>query len=202
MALITIHPEIRKKWLVFFHSTILIAKLTALDQIVKWWMISYVKRFPGYVSKMTDFFDLVYSWNYGISFGFFTQYQEYSNQIFLGINACITIFLWYLLLTCKTFRSFLGYSFIVGGALGNLCDRIFRGAVFDFISLHWHDFYFAAFNLADSFIFIGVVILIYDHYRPLKIVAKAEEALYDETAIEAERIRQLDEQVAQKGIRE
>lgn len=202
MSIIKIHPEIRKKYLVFFHSTILVIKLIALDQAAKWWMIGYLKKLPGYISKITDFFDLVYSWNYGISFGIFTQYHDYSNKILLGLNTCITIFLWYLLLTCKTFRAFLGYSFIVGGAIGNLCDRIFRGAVFDFISLHWHDFYFAAFNLADSFIFIGVVILIYDHYKPLKTVAEETEVEYDEIAIEAERIRQLDEQVAQKGIRE
>ena len=199
--MITVHPEIKKKWLIIYHSTILMVKLAAVDQLSKWWVAGYLKKIPNYVFEVTSFFNLVYSWNYGISFGLFSEYYQYSNRLFLGLNICITGYLWYLLATCKSFRAFLGFSFIVGGAIGNLCDRIFKGAVFDFLSFHYNDYYFAAFNLADSFIFIGVVILIYDHYKTQKMIAEKKKGDYDEIAVEAERIRQLDEQVAAKGIR-
>ena len=199
--MIQIHPEIKKKYLVIFHSTILMVKLVAIDQISKWYIANLLKQKPGYIDRMTDFFDLVYSWNYGISFGLFTEYYQYSNRIFLGLNLCITGFLWYMLATCNSFRSFLGYSFIVGGAIGNLVDRVFKGAVFDFLSFHYNNYYFAAFNLADSFIFIGIMILIYDHYKMQKIIAEAKKLEYDPLEEEAEKIRRLDEEVAAKGIR-
>ncbi len=52
-----------------------------------------------------------------------------------------------------------GYNLIIGGALGNLFDRAFRGGVFDFIAIHYNDYYFPVFNIADMFISIGVFVI-------------------------------------------
>ncbi len=199
--MMTIHPEIKKKCLIVYHSSMLMAKLVLLDQISKWWVTIFLKTKQGYIYSVTNFFDLVYSWNYGISFGFFSQYYQYSNTAFLILNICIVIYLWYLLATCQSFRAFIGYSLVVGGAIGNLVDRVVKGAVFDFLNFHYDDYYFAAFNLADSFIFIGVVVLLHTFYKTKKDIAQTQKLNYDPLAEEAERIRQLDEEIAAKGIK-
>ena len=102
-------------------------------------------------------FELV--WNKGIAFGLFSLeggllYQVISLLIFL-----IIIILIYFILKSDGFEKF-GFILILGGALGNLFDRIFYKAVPDFIDLHINDFHWFIFNIADIFITIGVLCLI------------------------------------------
>ncbi len=102
-------------------------------------------------------FELV--WNKGIAFGLFSLeggllYQVISLLIFL-----IIIILIYFILKSNGFEKF-GFILILGGALGNLFDRIFYKAVPDFIDLHINDFHWFIFNIADIFITIGVLCLI------------------------------------------
>jgi len=59
-----------------------------------------------------------------------------------------------------------GLAFIVGGALGNLIDRVWLGKVVDFLQWHWHEWYWPAFNLADSAITLGVILLLVDGLLP------------------------------------
>jgi len=137
--------------------------LIVLDQASKSFLIDYLKTQPSYILELAPMLDLVYAWNYGISFGFLGQYHQYSNIAFLCLNSLIISYLTYLLYQTKTCAAQIGLALIIGGALGNLADRIFRGAVFDFIYLHYNDLGFAAFNLADSFITIGACFFMYDH---------------------------------------
>jgi signal peptidase II len=58
----------------------------------------------------------------------------------------------------------ISYNLIIGGAIGNIMDRMFRGAVFDYVYLHYHQYGFAVFNLADSYITLGAILMIYDCY--------------------------------------
>lgn len=162
---------IKAKLIVFYYSCKLSFILIVIDQVTKWWFIQYLKSKPGLIAHPLSGLDIVYTWNYGISFGFFRNFYQYSNFAFGIINSCIVIYLWKLLLHCRTVVGFLGYSFIIGGAIGNLLDRIFRGAVFDFIYLHYNEYGFAVFNLADSFISVGVALLIYDYFLNKKPVA-------------------------------
>lgn len=164
---------------IFFKSFALIAKLAALDQISKWYLISYLKHKPGYMVEVTKFFNLVYVWNYGISFGLFSNYYQYSNYFFLGANSLILLYIYYLLICSTNMRQFWAYSLICAGAIGNLIDRFKRGAVFDFLDFHIGLNHFAAFNLADSFISIAVLILIYDYFKYKDLVAKVAEEKYD-----------------------
>src|SRR5438045_3756792 len=128
--------RLKKALLIIRHSSRIIIKLVIIDQITKWWFIGYLKKKPGLVVKVSSFLDMVYSWNYGISFGIFRNYYQYSNMFFIGINSVIIAYLWSILLKYKSVNSFVGYSLVIGGAVGNLIDRFVNGAVFDFIYFH------------------------------------------------------------------
>lgn len=184
----------KKFLLIIRQSSLIILKLVILDQVTKSLFMNYLRKTPGLTLEITSFLDIVYSWNYGISFGMLHQYYQYSNMFFAAVNSLIIIYLWSVLLRCKTMTGFVGYSFVVGGAVGNLLDRLINGGVFDFIHFHYKDFSFPVFNLADTFICLGVLFLLHDHYKTKKIVEHERKLKYTELAIEkqAERIRQLD----------
>jgi len=147
------------------YSAAFIALLIIFDYISKTWVSHYLKNLPGYTKDFTSFFGFVYSWNYGISFGIFSQYYQYSNLTFIILNCCIVIYLLIVLYKAKTCIQICGYGLIIGGALGNLYDRIQNGAVFDFLYFHLHKYHFPVFNLADTFISLGVAVLLYDIYK-------------------------------------
>ena len=146
----------------FTYYFIAVLSLISVDQISKMFFISYLKTQSGYTIKALPILDIVYAWNYGISFGLFREYYQYSNLVFAILNGLIILYLIYTLCRTNYFLSQLGLVFIIGGALGNLTDRILLGAVFDFIYFHYQGFAFPAFNLADSFITIGACLFIYD----------------------------------------
>ena len=139
-----------------------------LDLLTKYLVFSYVKNFTVsnnlqfYIVEIANFFNLVIVWNNGISFGMFSNFNNAKYFIFLT-NILIIIFLsiWFF----KNKKSYinLSLSFIIAGALGNLIDRIINGAVFDFLDFHLFGYHWPAFNLADSFIFIGVFMLVFEN---------------------------------------
>lgn len=111
--------------------------------------------------KVFDFFSLVYVWNRGVSFGMFNQLQ-YSQIIFSLIQSTIILILFVWLARNEKLHFTCALGLIIGGALGNLVDRVKNGAVADFLDFHIASYHWPAFNLADSFVFIGVMILIFD----------------------------------------
>lgn len=151
-----------------------VALLILLDQISKMFFITYLKTQPNYLYQLFPFLDMVYAWNYGVSFGLFNEHTSYSNWIFLILNSFIVLYLGFLLKQNQS--NFINYSLIliIGGALGNIIDRLFRGAVFDFIFFYYEDFYFPAFNLADSFISIGACLFILDYIFNKKHLKKKQ----------------------------
>ena len=149
-----------KKILFYF---IAILAFIILDQASKSFLITYLKTQPNYILEILPILDFVYAWNYGISFGLFREYYQYSNTAFLILNSLIVVYLIFLIIKTNSCLSRYGLILIIGGALGNLIDRVFRGAVFDFIYLHYQEYSFPAFNLADSFITIGATFFIYDY---------------------------------------
>lgn len=144
----------------FFKQFPIIFTLAAIDQITKYFTIGFLKAKIGMMYKITSFFSLVYAWNYGISFGFMSGFYQYSNYTFLIVNCLIVGYLIALINSSASQTKTLGLTFIVGGAIGNIIDRVFRGAVFDFLYFHYGSYSFPAFNLADAFINVGVIILI------------------------------------------
>lgn len=193
-------PLLKKLYFTFARSSRIIITLMIIDQLTKWWFINNLRWKPGLTLKITSFLNMVYTWNYGISFGLMRDYYQYSNIAFLAINTLIVCYLYYLMMSSKTMGGFVGYSFVIGGAIGNLIDRFFRGAVFDFIHFHYQNYSFPVFNLADCFITLGVIILIEDYYSTKKIVEEKAKNNYDKAQIEAmaEKIRNLDESISNK----
>ncbi len=178
MSSIVVPQPIKKLFLILLFSTISIGKYVIADQAIKYFARTFLLGQQGYYSEITSFFNLVYSWNYGISFGMFSDNHTYANYVFIGLNSIITLYLWRLVFTARSYRYYTGYCLIVGGALGNLVDRFIHGAVFDFIYFHAGKYGFPAFNLADVFIFFGVIVVLYAHNKEAKEIAKAKEEEY------------------------
>ncbi len=130
-----------------------------LDQVSKYWIMNDVLAEKAMII-FTPFFSLVRAWNTGVSFSMFNNWGL-SGVIILSFVALVIIF--FLLRWLKTEQSHLvqlSLGFIIGGALGNVTDRIRLGAVFDFLDFSFGSYHWPAFNVADSFICIGACIVI------------------------------------------
>lgn len=130
-----------------------------LDQWSKTTVID--AAFAGGIPRdITPFFNLVLVHNSGISFGLFARMQDWMPMVLTGLTSLVALalFIWLLRVTDRFMAFALG--FIIGGAIGNIIDRVRLGAVTDFLDFHWRAYHWPAFNLADSAIFIGVVILV------------------------------------------
>lgn len=154
--------------------------LIILDQASKWFItqdfIAPALGFPslGFIEwlsvagerlsfvsiPITDFFNIVMVWNPGISFGLFNNMGNLAPYILSAIAVIMSIIfaVWLFRTQCRLTQSAL--SLIIAGALGNVIDRLRFGAVIDFLDVHIAGYHWPAFNLADSLIFIGVMLLI------------------------------------------
>tara|TARA_X000000950_G_C13756852_1_gene595128 strand:+ start:189 stop:680 length:492 start_codon:yes stop_codon:yes gene_type:complete len=143
---------------IFFNFS-LILFIFLLDRISKNLIIKKSEEIGSgqiYSSKFINF-ELVY--NKGIAFGLFSLDEGFAYQSISMLIIIVTIILIYFITKSRGFERF-GFILILGGALGNLFDRIFYKAVPDFIDLHVNDFHWFIFNIADIFITFGVICLI------------------------------------------
>lgn len=113
---------------------------------------------------LTGFFNLTLLHNSGAAFSFLSDAGGWQRWFFvvIAIGTAGFITLWLYRLAQRAWWQSLGLSLVLGGALGNLWDRLSLGYVVDFIQLHYHQYYWPAFNLADSAITVGAIILITD----------------------------------------
>ena len=108
---------------------------------------------------LTSFFMLVMAWNRGASFGFLNGASEWVGWGFTALAAIVSGVLLVWMSRADNKLLVIALGLIAGGAIGNAIDRIRLGAVADFLYFHWGDWYFPAFNLADSAITVGAVLL-------------------------------------------
>ena len=101
-------------------------------------------------------------WNRGVSFGFLSANDDLGRWTLVAMNLVIVAVLLYWLKSAKNIMLSSAIGLVIGGAFGNIYDRIKFGAVADFFQFHWQEWYFAVFNVADSFIFIGAMLLIFN----------------------------------------
>lgn len=142
---------------------IMIAVITAsLDQYSKDYIFSLLLDKDSNHIEVLPFFNLVMVRNFGVSFGMFNDIQ-YGHLILSVIAIIITIFL--LLWMRKITKMYLGVALglIIGGAIGNIIDRVRYGAVADFLDFHVGLYHWPAFNLADSAVFVGVVMILLEN---------------------------------------
>ncbi|MGH6959605.1 MAG: signal peptidase II, partial [Dongiaceae bacterium] len=137
------------------------AVVLALDQLSKWW-IRVVVMDPPRTIEMTPFFNLVYARNTGVSFSMFRADSLIGQWMLAGVALAIVagLLVWMRRLARPWPGAALGL--IVGGAIGNVVDRLRLRFVFDFLDFYWNGYHFAAFNLADTAITVGVAMLLID----------------------------------------
>lgn len=123
------------------------------DQITKYAIVSNAAHLP---LTITSFFDLVLTWNRGISFGILNNHSDLAFWLINGMVIGIIAYIIYLLSKETKLLMSLSFGCILGGAFGNLIDRLFRGGVVDFLDFHLGDLHWPAFNVADSFVVLGV----------------------------------------------
>ena len=132
------------------------------DYVSKLWAIENL--FMKYRSiELTSFLSMTPVWNSGISFGFFQDSGELGRYGFTGFAFGVSIWLIYSSFKLPRYSS-LGFILIASGAIGNAIDRIIYGKVVDFIDFHIEDLHWPAFNLADTIIFIGATLFIYNQF--------------------------------------
>jgi signal peptidase II len=102
--------------------------------------------------------------NSGAAFSFLSDAGGWQRWFLVAISTSVILFIGVWLYSARHSEKFIifGLAFILGGAIGNLIDRLMSGYVVDFIVVHWQQYYFPAFNIADSAIFIGACFLILD----------------------------------------
>jgi signal peptidase II len=137
------------------------AIVMVLDQISKWWIITAVMQ-PPRVIEVTSFFNLVMAWNRGVSFSLFTHDAEFMPYVLVAVALGIVVFL--LSWLRRADRAFLAFAIgmVIGGALGNVIDRLRFGAVADFLDFHVLGYHWPAFNVADTGISVGVALIVID----------------------------------------
>lgn len=120
----------------------------------------------GETLAVTSFFNLVLAHNTGAAFSFLSDAGGMQRWLFSAIAVVASVWIVWLLRKHQTEKLFcFALAFILGGALGNLIDRIAYGYVVDFLDFHWGGYHFAAFNLADSAITCGAALLILDSFK-------------------------------------
>jgi signal peptidase II len=135
--------------------------LTLLDQLTKVLILGAFEH--GQATPMTSFFNLVRVHNSGAAFSFLADASGWQRWFFTAIGVAATVFIVYLLRAHPGQRLFcFSLACILGGAVGNVIDRLLHGYVVDFLDFHWGGWHFPAFNLADSAITLGAICLILD----------------------------------------
>ena len=133
--------------------------VTLLDQLVKWYVVTRLMQ-PPQVIVLTDWLNLVMTWNHGISFGLFSGQTE--PYILAGVALTVIGVLVVWLIRDRRPAAALWLGLVIGGALGNIADRLRLGAVADFIDVHAGAWHWPAFNVADSAITLGVTLILID----------------------------------------
>jgi len=131
------------------------------DQFTKVLILGYYKL--GDSTYVTSFFNIVRAHNTGAAFSFLAGASGWQRWFFTGIGLVATLFILWMLRSHAHQKLFaFALACILGGAVGNVVDRLLHGYVVDFLQFHWGGWYFPAFNVADSAITVGAIGLILD----------------------------------------
>ncbi|MEN8721967.1 MAG: signal peptidase II [Alphaproteobacteria bacterium] len=155
------HAAAKTDWLRFI---LLAVAVVAVDQAIKLWLI-YVFDMPARgVVEITGFFNLVMVWNVGVGFGLFKQDAQTGKYLLIAFSLAMSVGLtiWYGRLQGAQPLIRWALPLAVGGAIGNVIDRVHFGAVADFFDFHAFGWHFWAFNVADSAIVIGMCLILVD----------------------------------------
>ena len=137
------------------------ALIVALDRTTKYWITAWLSF--GESVRVTPFFDVVLVYNPGAAFSFLSSASGWQRWFFVALAGAVSV--WLIVLIRRHARERwlpLSFALILGGAIGNVIDRVMYGAVIDFLYFHIGRYGWPAFNVADSAISVGVCILLWE----------------------------------------
>lgn len=138
--------------------------IIVLDQLSKQWILANFK-FRETI-EILPLFNLTYARNYGAAFSFLSDAGGWQKWMFsiiaIGFSTVLTI--WLRKQDKSLWRTNLAFTLVIGGAIGNLIDRLYHGFVVDFLDFYWGTSHFPAFNVADSAICVGAALIILDSF--------------------------------------
>ena len=138
--------------------------LVLFDILSKYIVFNYIDLYQ--FIKITYFFDITHIHNFGVSFGLFAGTIPALVLVIIGLF--VTAFVLYLYINSSEFLERWGLFIIICGAIGNIVDRFINGYVIDFLYLHINQYYWPAFNFADIYISIGIIMIIVNMVKKIK----------------------------------
>ncbi|WP_420563112.1 signal peptidase II [Thalassobaculum sp.] len=139
------------------------ALVVIADQATKLWALSALFDPPRRV-PILPVLDFVPVWNRGVSFGLLANDSPWGPWLLSGFALVVCLFMGFWLARSTSWPLIYGLGAVIGGAVGNVIDRMLYGAVFDFIDVHYGGWHWPAFNIADSAITLGVALLLLDAF--------------------------------------
>lgn len=138
--------------------------IVVLDQASKWFMASWLSLYE--TVAIVPYFNLTMAHNTGAAFSFLAQAGGWQRWFFIGLTTVIVIglFIWLKKLTAAARLEAISIALILGGAIGNVIDRMYYGYVIDFLDVYYGSYHWPAFNIADSAIVVGAALLIIDSF--------------------------------------
>jgi signal peptidase II len=146
-----------------------------VDQLTKRWIMDNFDEFEEL--KLLPMLELMRLHNEGVAFSFFDGGPDWQRWAFiaLGLSVSVAILIWLKRLPGRGQHLLAaGLALVLGGALGNVIDRVLWGHVVDFIRVHYQEWYFPAFNVADSAITVGAILFILDNLLEYRRQARAK----------------------------
>jgi signal peptidase II len=142
--------------------------LVSLDLLLKFLVFNYIDLYK--FIKITPFLDITHIHNFGISFGLFSKIIPAVFLIIIGL--LVVFFLIYLLLNTQDYLEYWGLFIIICGAIANIIDRSVNGYVIDFIYFHINQFNWPAFNFADIYISVGIIMILLNMLKKFNLNKK------------------------------
>ena len=143
----------------FYLNLVILLIVFVLDRTTKLYILNLAEAETGVDVYITPYLNLFLIWNKGIAFGLFSIDANIIYNFITILIGLIIITILFMMLKSNNIQGYF-FALIIGGALGNFYDRLVYTAVPDFIDLHFYDFHWFVFNVADIFITIGVFCLI------------------------------------------
>jgi len=145
-------------------KTIIFLFLVITDLLSKYFVFNYIDLYR--FIKITHFLDITHIHNFGVSFGLFSE--TIPSLILIIFAMLVVFFIIYLFLNSNDILESWGLFIIICGAMANIIDRFINGYVIDFIYFHINQFYWPAFNFADIYISIGIIMIIINMVKKIK----------------------------------
>ena len=138
--------------------------LVLTDLVSKYYIFNYIDLYQ--FIEITSFLEITHIHNFGVSFGLFSE--TVPSLILILIGLIVVVFIIYLLFNSKDVMERWGLFVIICGAIANIIDRFVNGYVIDFIYFHFNQYYWPAFNFADIYISIGIIMILLNVLRKIK----------------------------------